>query len=904
MTRATFVVFRLALFFSAGPLAYGGLMDTRPPSGSPQPAPPLPPYGVYVEPDEEDPTRVTIHWSPGSSDHSGFIVERSRSSSAFVQVASTGSAATEAEDQGLYADRRYKYRVRAFKDTADERRLFSASSLSQPYQAPIFKDFSGRFTSDFKLKYGFRPLTATQDGSERYLEHIVQAENRDIYNEAFISPLYTHIEYYDRKSSYFQKTVTQRWYGDYVAEGDALIESEGGLTTQTDSTVLHSRTHHVVEVQTNSDGFNHGQWVKIKSDGTRTDPDPDLSPYYPYRKVEPDSITPTLISYSVEIEDGDSISDGDSSLSWSSSLTGTASEELSEKFLNVTFANEVIEDTPALDQQPSIEIPAPWHPYHHHLASRAFGFHYMSADFGFTTDFCVKNIELHPCEGSDYDYIVVKRTTGNGQGDPVMEYTLTSLRLSGSSAKIDPIDVTEDLTEADAGGMIAQNADWSVRAAPKLLAYDNSWALDEFEKVSPGLVVGRNASSAGSIVLHGASTAINNVTYTLEWDSGKFEVISDSEVLSSPHVITAETPRNFNFSIHAKESANLSAQTTFRMKAVVDGSTVGDDEVKVCLLRVWIDSDRATIQPQFRGSISSPYLCNNIDHIAAGEKIKGALTIYHKAVRDGDGETEDFDVILKVSSVGDVTWTKTAGPDSGELVDATSPTAIFRNPKKGGLYEFELSIGQQAASSKLQLWLPVAGPDISSYWESEIAYFKNTWGPAYRAKLNDRTVLLALNPPARWMLKKELAALDMLRVGNSLDWDEEIRGDETPCGGPISTRGNRLTLHGFVISWSKRNNMMYALIGREMGLPEQMLINAGHLINIISSGGLEGAETVESYRAGFDLFNGISLENIMKARGLKMQQPDGWDQWEWPSHEASEGELRRVANQELQELIQ
>lgn len=335
-----------------------------------------------------------------------------------------------------------------------------------------------------------------------------------------------------------------------------------------------------------------------------------------------------------------------------------------------------------------------------------------------------------------------------------------------------------------------------------------------------------------------------------------------------------------------------------------------ENSENLMLVPIEIDSVRATINPKFRGSPSKPYLCNNIDHITAGEKIEGALAIYHKAVRNEDGETEDFDVTLKVAPVGgNVTWTKSSGPDSGTIVDPNSATAIFRNPKKGGLYEFELSVGSQSAAGKLQLWLPVAGPDISSYWEGEISYFKNTWGPAYRSKLNDRTVLLALNPPARWMAKRDLAALDMLMMGSLLDWNGEILGDETPCGGPISTPGNRLTLHKFVISWSKRNNMMYALIGREMGLPERMLINAGHMINLITttpSGtpSLDSPETVESYRAGFDLFNGVNLENVMKARGLKMHQPDGWDQWEWPSHETSEEHLQRMADQKLQDLIQ
>lgn len=903
--RATFL--RFALLFAVGALAYGGSLNTIAPSGTPQPAPPLPPYGVYVESDEDDPTKVTIHWSPGSWDHSGFIVERSRSSSAFAGVASTGASATEAEDQGLYADRRYKYRVRAFRDIPDGRRLFSASSTSRPYQPPIFKGFSGKFTSDSRRKYGFDPLTDTEDRSERYLEHVLWGNYQYSYDVTIAATNATYTDWGNGSSSYYRKSVAQRWHAGYVESGDAHSEYEfKELSTQSEP-VYSSYRQYTAQVQTDDNGFKYSQWVE--DDTEVSDP---IGLAYPYAKVEPDSFTPVSARYSVEFEEV--IAEG--AVSASTIESGSAGEDLSSKFENVTFAEEVIEDAPALDQQPSIQILAPWDTYHNHLASRAFYDDWWGF-FSFATDFCVKDMEIHSCDGSDYDYIVAKQTDGNGEDGPEMEYTLTSFRLSGSSAKIDPIDVTEDLTEEDADGMIAQNADWSVRAAPKLLAYDSAWPLDEFEKVSPGLVVGKKTSSAGAIVLNGSETFINDITYTVTWDSGNFEVASDSQVLSSPYIVTAETPRDFGFSIHAKEQEddeNLAASTTFHMKAEVDGSTVGDDEVKVCILRVEIDSNRATIQPQFRGSISRPYLCNNSDHIAAGEKIKGALTIYHKAARDADGETEDFDVILKVASTGDVIWAKTEGPDSGELLDADSSTAIFRNPKKGGLYEFELSLNGQPVSGKLQLWLPVAGPDISSYWESEITYFKNVWGPAYRAKLDDRTVLLALNPPARWMLKKEIAFFDMLTIGWKLDWNEEIRGDETPCGGRIpppavTPPGNILTLHGFVISWSKRNNMMYALIGREMGLPELTLINGGHAANIISSSlrgnpQLDAPEAVESYRAGFDLFNGISLENVMKARGLKMQQPNGWDQWEWPSHETSEQGLQRIAGQALQGLIQ
>jgi hypothetical protein len=157
--------------------------------------------------------------------------------------------------------------------------------------------------------------------------------------------------------------------------------------------------------------------------------------------------------------------------------------------------------------------------------------------------------------------------------------------------------------------------------------------------------------------------------------------------------------------------------------------------------------------------------------------------------------------------------------------------------------------------------------------------------------------------------KKECALADMLSMVMKLDWNGTILGDETPCGSPqVHPNGNRLTLYNYVISWSKRNNMMYALIGQEMGLSELVLIGGGHAANIITSSialrpSLDSPEAVEAYRAGFDLFNGLSLDDVMKNRALKMHQSDGWDQWEWPSHETSQDSLDRFAEHELQELI-
>ncbi len=77
-----------------------------------------------------------------------------------------------------------------------------------------------------------------------------------------------------------------------------------------------------------------------------------------------------------------------------------------------------------------------------------------------------------------------------------------------------------------------------------------------------------------------------------------------------------------------------------------------------------------------------------------------------------------------------------------------------------------------------------------------------------------------------------------------------------------------------------------------MGLWGKPLISASHPTSYrqenASSHTFDGAEAVESYRAGFDLFNGVNLEIVMKTHGLKMHTPDGWDSLERPSHEVSQ----------------
>jgi len=238
-------------------------------------------------------------------------------------------------------------------------------------------------------------------------------------------------------------------------------------------------------------------------------------------------------------------------------------------------------------------------------------------------------------------------------------------------------------------------------------------------------------------------------------------------------------------------------------------------------------------------------------------------------------------------------------PKGADLIRSVSN---FQEAVRGGLYRYKLN----GTTSEGQVWLPLAGPDISAYWQSEITYLKTMWGPAYRAKLDRGTVYLAPWPIKRAALNKVFAINDMRNLGTTLDWHGSPKGAYSPCGGP-NTSGDefRLTIHGVVIDFRKRNNMMYALIGREMGIPAVFLSAGGDpRTNPLVTGAPDTPATKESYRAGFDLHDGVTLQNVMRNRGRKMQEPNNWSRREWPSWETTNEGLTRGQAALLRQLIE
>jgi hypothetical protein len=337
------------------------------------------------------------------------------------------------------------------------------------------------------------------------------------------------------------------------------------------------------------------------------------------------------------------------------------------------------------------------------------------------------------------------------------------------------------------------------------------------------------------------------------------------------------------------------------------------------------DGDGNNVAANPNGSFTPPFspatpelsmpVPGNLENAEFSEEklFNSALVVYYRDVIeeiDDEWQLKNFDIKFNLpDSLTGVQWSQKSGPaDSGTLIDADKPNAIFRNPTKGGLYEFELTIGGNLLST-FQVWLPTAGPGIEDYWEGEINYFKFVWGPAYRSNLDSELSAFYGRPLFLGEIKTAVSLNNIRKIGINLDWSDlppRIMGPLTPSGGPhFNGQEERFTLHGVTSGFRKRNNMLYALIGREMGLTE-FLVKRGPNIALrmgYGTGSKDGPTTFESYEAGFDLFDGVSLEDVMNDRGRKMMLSDSWDEREWPSHETSSEALDRKAAADLNNLL-
>ncbi|MFP4261591.1 MAG: hypothetical protein ACLFS1_10980, partial [Opitutales bacterium] len=342
--------------------------------------------------------------------------------------------------------------------------------------------------------------------------------------------------------------------------------------------------------------------------------------------------------------------------------------------------------------------------------------------------------------------------------------------------------------------------------------------------------------------------------------------------------------------------------------------------IKFQLLKVELTSDKAVNSPKtFYSDASSLVTPPSPGSMAAGDLndlLSETLVIDYDQVLNAEGEVEDFYVEMSVpSSIGaSVNWALTETPGgSAQITNASSTTTRleFDSASRGGLYRIELTIGG-SVTLEGRVWLPVAGPAIDAAFNAEVSQI-NTWGALYRAQLADvRVPNIKAQSAIHSLMPNDAVAFlvgisDIESFGRRLDWYGAPAESNTPSGGPVNglSEEARTTIGGGVIPWPKRNNILYAVVGRNMGISETLLNRGPNAVGG-EDNTPDGPEELASYAMGFGLFNGSSISDMVDTYGRSIYGTDSWPRREFPSYETNSSSdsiwLRSDTQQQLHNL--
>jgi len=332
------------------------------------------------------------------------------------------------------------------------------------------------------------------------------------------------------------------------------------------------------------------------------------------------------------------------------------------------------------------------------------------------------------------------------------------------------------------------------------------------------------------------------------------------------------------------------------------------------LLKVDLSSEKATNpngshtpKQTLEFSIPSP------GNIATGEEqdaLDNALVVYYKDVVGESTDVASFDIKFRTPGLDTTAWFETgnnnSGSTRGDLQNPISAEATLTiaaqggdvsGPVDGGLYKYSASLSDDL-SFPIQVRLPVAGPSIDASFNAELASI-STWETDYRDHLMTvRVPNIRIDNPILFnplvgdsVVAAYIAAEDMKVLGKILDYYGAPSGQFTPSGGPknntpLGILEHRTTIGGVVVDWPKRNNILYAVVGRQMNLPE-LALNVGPNLFGGENNTPDDQYALASYQVGFALFNGDGLGNVMGSIGREMHVPGGWAEKEWPSFETS-----------------
>jgi len=243
---------------------------------------------------------------------------------------------------------------------------------------------------------------------------------------------------------------------------------------------------------------------------------------------------------------------------------------------------------------------------------------------------------------------------------------------------------------------------------------------------------------------------------------------------------------------------------------------------------------------------------------------KHAVVLYKDAVNT-DFTVQDFDVTLTATlAPADMptddlvfNWEKVSGPDSGQFLPSDL-TAVYRNPKLGGVYRFRLTVrkdGTVLSFGEAVLVLPLAGAEMDSVMQADLAK-ADAFAAAVTAKYTSRQLQYRKNW-RRWFWDQH--AGDYTGRPDNADtptvWAYNQVDDDSGFGAVCTWKGRSVRL-------TKPSNFILGYAMQQMGT-SRAKAQAGTLSlrNILGWNFTDSA----SVGAGWDVANGANYDTTVSA---------------------------------------